>query len=157
MSTKVTPEGSAPVSDNADIGLANDVTANDPAEPTVNVVDAADVIAGASFTVSVNGWLASVPMPFVASNVRWYVPPVPVAGVPERVAVPSPLSTNVTPEGRAPVSLSAGAGTPVVVTTNDCGPPAVKSADAADVTAGASSTVSVNAWWLGSADAVASR
>ena len=42
----------------------------------------------------------------------------PAAGVPASVAVPSPLSTKVTPVGRAPVSLSAGVGNPVVVTVN---------------------------------------
>ena len=42
----------------------------------------------------------------------------PAAGVPARVAVPSPLSTKVTPVGSAPVSLSAGVGNPVVVTVN---------------------------------------
>ena len=31
----------------------------------------------------------------------------PASGVPARVAVPSPLSMKVTPEGSAPVSLSA--------------------------------------------------
>ena len=42
----------------------------------------------------------------------------PAAGVPERVAVPLPLSTKVTPVGSAPVSLSAEVGNPVVVTVN---------------------------------------
>ena len=42
----------------------------------------------------------------------------PAAGVPARVAVPSPLSTKVTPAGSAPVSVSAGVGNPVVVTVN---------------------------------------
>ena len=42
----------------------------------------------------------------------------PAAGVPARVAVPSPLSTKVTPVGSAPVSLSAAVGVPVVVTVN---------------------------------------
>ena len=40
----------------------------------------------------------------------------PVAGVPEMVAVPSPLSANEMPEASAPVSVSAGAGEPLVVT-----------------------------------------
>ena len=34
------------------------------------------------------------------------------------MAVPSPLSTNVTPVGNAPVSVSAEVGNPVVVTVN---------------------------------------
>ena len=41
--------------------------------------------------------------------------PVPAAGVPLRVAVPLRLSTNVTPAGRAPLLLSAGAGEPVAL------------------------------------------
>ena len=43
----------------------------------------------------------------------------PAAGVPANVAVPFPLLVNVTPEGRAPVRTSVGAGEPVVVTLND--------------------------------------
>ena len=39
--------------------------------------------------------------------------------VPLRVAVPFPLSTNVTPLGRLPDSVMAGVGVPVVVTEND--------------------------------------
>ena len=34
------------------------------------------------------------------------------------VAVPLPLSMNVTPLGRVPLSLSVGVGTPVAVTVN---------------------------------------
>ena len=49
----------------------------------------------------------------------------PGPGVPATVAVPSPLSVKVTPVGRAPASLSAGAGYAVVVTVNVPGVPAV--------------------------------
>ena len=38
------------------------------------------------------------------------------AGAPASVAVPSPLSTKLTPTGRAPDSDRAGVGTPVVLT-----------------------------------------
>ena len=48
--------------------------------------------------------------------VNLYVPPVPAAGVPESVAVPFPLSLNVTPDGSVPVSDKLGVGTPVDVT-----------------------------------------
>ncbi len=44
------------------------------------------------------------------------MPAVPPAGVPLSVAVPLPLSTNVTPLGSAPVRVSVGVGTPLVVT-----------------------------------------
>src|SRR5271157_273491 len=47
-------------------------------------------------------------------------------GVPLRVAVPFPLSTNVTPLGRLPDSVMAGVGLPVVVTVNDPNVPCVK-------------------------------
>ncbi len=41
-----------------------------------------------------------------------------VAGVPVSFPVPSPLSTNVTPEGSGLISVSVGVGTPVEVTGN---------------------------------------
>ena len=63
-------------------------------------------------------WLAAVPTPLLAVNVRGYVPPVPDAGVPLSVPVPLPLSLNVTPLGSVPASLSDGVGAPVVVTVN---------------------------------------
>ena len=49
----------------------------------------------------------------------------PAAGVPASVAVPSPLSVKVTPEGRLPLSvIVVVAGTPgVVVTVNSDDPP----------------------------------
>ena len=40
----------------------------------------------------------------------------PAPGVPASVAVPSPLSTNVTPAGSAPVDVSVGVGVPIAVT-----------------------------------------
>ena len=47
------------------------------------------------------------------------------------VAVPSPLPVKVTPDGRAPDSVTAATGLPVVVTVND---PAVPSANVAAAT-----------------------
>ena len=61
----------------------------------------------------------------------------PAAGVPARVAVPLPLSTKVTPEGSAPVSLSAGVGNPVVVTVKVPAVPVVNVVASALVIAGA--------------------
>ena len=46
------------------------------------------------------------------------MPPVPGAGVPESVAVPSPLSVKVTPPGSVPVSVIGGGGPPAVVIEN---------------------------------------
>src|SRR5215469_6839420 len=54
------------------------------------------------------------------------MPPVPTEGVPLRVAVPLRLSRKLTPYGSAPVSLSAGAEEPAVVTVNDPAEPTVK-------------------------------
>ena len=42
----------------------------------------------------------------------------PLAGVPDRVAVPSPLLTKVTPLGSVPDSVSVAFGFPVLVTVN---------------------------------------
>ena len=41
--------------------------------------------------------------------------------MPDRLAVPFPLSVNVSPAGSAPVSVSAGTGMPVVVTVKPSG------------------------------------
>jgi hypothetical protein len=49
-----------------------------------------------------------------------------VAGVPLSVALPLPLSTNVTPLGNAPTSVIAAAGMPTVVTEKNPGDPTVK-------------------------------
>ena len=49
------------------------------------------------------------------------MPPVPAAGVPLR----TPVLDNVTPEGRAPVSLNVGAGKPVPVTEKEPAVPTV--------------------------------
>ena len=70
---------------------------------------------GASFTVRVNGWVASVEMPLLAVIVRGYEPPLPTAGVPLNVAVPSRLLTKVTPLGSVPVRVMPGTGNPLVV------------------------------------------
>src|ERR1700691_628267 len=55
----------------------------------------------------------------------------------EMAAVPSPLSVKVTPAGRGPVPVSAGAGNPRVGTVKVTESPAVKVVDARLVIAGA--------------------
>ncbi len=70
----------------------------------------------------------------------------PAAGVPDRVAVPSPLSVKVTPLGNVPVSLSAAVGLPVDVTVKVPDDPSMKVVSFADVMAGAASTVRVKDW-----------
>jgi hypothetical protein len=80
--------------------------------------------------------------------VRWYVPAVPEAGRPARVAVPLPLSLKLTPEGSAPVSLMAvAAGYPaVVLTVKEPDRPVVNVAWSALVMVGDSSTNRVKDW-----------
>ena len=69
----------------------------------------------------------------------------PAAGVPASVAVPSPLSVNVTPEGSVPVSVTVVRAAGLVVTVNVPAVPTVKVVWSALVIAGASVTVSVKA------------
>ena len=54
------------------------------------------------------------------------MPPVPAWGVPASVAVPLRLSVKVTPAGKAPVSVMAAVGFPVVVMVNEPAWPTVK-------------------------------
>ena len=81
--------------------------------PTLNVVAVELVIAGAWFTVRVKACVASGDVPLAAESRRGNVPV--LVGVPEIVAVPLPPSTNVMPEGNAPLSEMTGVGEPEVV------------------------------------------
>jgi hypothetical protein len=76
--------------------------------------------------VSVNDRLASGPAPLWAVSVIGYLPPLPAAGVPWSVAVPSWLSLKVTPPGSSPASARLGTGDPLVLTVNDPACPTVK-------------------------------
>ena len=60
--------------------------------------------------------------------------------------MPFPLSANVTPLGREPVSVSDGVGVPVAVTANVPATPTASVAVLALVIAGARLTVNVNPW-----------
>ena len=145
LSTRVTPEGRAPVSVMAAVGFPVEVTENVPGEPWVKLELDPLVMAGAAgagATVRVNAWVASEPTPLEAVMVIGKLPAAP--GVPASVAVPSPLLTNVTPAGSEPVSLSVGVGTPVADTVNVPAEPLVKVVADADVIAGADFTVRVN-------------
>jgi hypothetical protein len=120
-----------------------------PALPTLNVVWSALVMLGASSTVRMKVWVAFGATPLLAVIVKVYVPPVPLAGVPARVAVPSPLSTKVTPLGRVALpSLSAGGvgNEWPVVTLKVPLCPTVKVVALPLVIEGGSSTVSVKLW-----------
>ena len=87
-----------------------------------------------------------VTLPTLLAAVIWIgkLPPLPAAAVPAIVAVPLPLSVNVIPAGSAPVSVSAGAGAPVVATVKLNGAPTIEDADAALVIAGATFSVRVS-------------
>ena len=78
-----------------------------------------------------------------------YVPPLPDAGVPLRVAVPSPLSLKVTPLGSAPDSVKDGVGKPVVSTVNDAEAPTANVVLLGLMMAGAWSTVKLKVWLAG--------
>jgi hypothetical protein len=68
------------------------------------------------FTFSVNVCCA-LPALLMAVNVTGNVPE--AAGVPLSVPVPLPLSVNLTPFGKVPLSAMLGVGAPVVVTVNE--------------------------------------
>ena len=71
LSVNVTLDGSAPVSDNVELGTPLVVTVKVPAWPAVKVVPAALVIPGAWLTVRVKLWVASGMTSFVALIVNW--------------------------------------------------------------------------------------
>jgi len=105
LSVKLTPAGTAPVSVIViEVGCPPVVvTVKLPATPSVNAAWLALVMAGGSLTVNVNDCVASGATPFDALIVTVYTPPLPTFGVPASVAVPSPLSVKLTPDGRVPV------------------------------------------------------
>ena len=128
------------------LGTPVDVTVKVPAGPTVKVVPAGLVIRHAWLTVRVKGWVAAGLTPFVALIVNGYVPPVFAAGVPASVAVPFPLSVNVTPDGRVSGAGKMHVGYPVVVTVKVPGWPTAKVAEAVLVIWHAWSTVRAKLW-----------
>ena len=79
------------------------------AAPTLALMVRIFLRAGALVTVRVNAWVA-VPFLFLAVRVSGYTPAAAFLGVPEIVAVPSPLSVNLTPDGSRPVLVILGAG-----------------------------------------------
>src|SRR5436190_2060820 len=90
------------------------------AVPVAKVALFADVIDGASFTVSVKLW-STVPPLLLASNVSGYALPLPAAGVPT-----SEPAVKLTPPGSAPLfRITVGVGRPHAVTGNDPAVPAV--------------------------------
>src|SRR5436305_1305256 len=100
LSVKVTLAGSAPDWVGAALsGKPVVVTLNVPAAPVWKVVVFELVMAGAWLTVGVKFCVAFGATPLLPVMTIGYVPPVPAAGVPAMVAVPSPLSVKVTLAG----------------------------------------------------------
>ena len=122
------------------------MTVKVPAWLAVKVVPAGLATLGAWSTVRVKGWVASGLTPFVAVIVNGYVPPVFAAGVPASVAVPSPLSVNVTPDGSVSGAGKVHVGYPVVVTVKVPAWPTAKAAESVLVIWHAWSTVRVKLW-----------
>ena len=118
------------------VGLPVAVTVKEPADPTVKVVALAEVMAGAESTVRVKDWVASGLHAVGGGDGDRVGAAGARAGVPARVAVPSPLSTKVTPVGRAPVSVSEAVGLPVDGHGEGPGDPSVKVALVAEVMRG---------------------
>src|ERR1017187_9533659 len=112
------PLGSGPDSASAGAGYPVARTVRCSPAPTLTLMARIFLMAGARVTVRVNAWVA-VPYLFLAVRVRGYTPAAAFLGVPEIVAVPSPLSVNLTPAGSQSVLVIFGAGKPVVVTVNE--------------------------------------
>src|SRR5260370_5339151 len=112
-----------------------------PAAPTWNVTAFALVIVGGWPTVSVKLCVAFGLTPFCAVNVMANVPD--AVGVPLSVPVPLPLLRNVTPLGKAPLSVMLGVGDPVVFTVNVPAAPTWNAAAVALVNFGGWPTVSL--------------
>jgi hypothetical protein len=70
LSAKVTPEGSAPVSESDGVGVPVVVTVKLSEVPVEKTTEFVDVMAGAWFTVSVKDWLALGLTPLLALMVR---------------------------------------------------------------------------------------
>ena len=92
----------------------------------------------------VNACVAFGVTAFAAEIVMLKIPP--EVGVPASLAVPSWLSVNVTPAGRAPDSEIAALGNPALVMVIDPDEPIVKLALLRLVRTGAWLTVSVKLW-----------
>src|SRR5712664_3119125 len=85
------PLGSGPDSARAGAGYPAARTVRCSAAPALTLIAGIFLMAGALVTVRVNAWVA-VPCLFLAVRVSRYTPAAALAGVPEIVAVPSPLS-----------------------------------------------------------------
>src|SRR5450755_1307485 len=143
LSVNVSVPGSVPDSVMAAAGYPVVVTVYVPATPVVKAAMLGLVMLGASLLVKVKLW-DTLPVPLVAVIWIGKLPPLLDWAVPAIVAVPLPLSVNEIPVGSAPVSVSAGAGSPVAVTVKLNAAPTIEDADAALVMAGAACSARVS-------------
>lgn len=114
-SVKDRPLGSGPDSARAGGGYPVAWMVHLSLAPSLALITGIFPMAGALVMVRVKVWVA-VPLAFLAFRISGYAPAAVFAGVPEIVAVPSPLPVNLTPEGSRPVLVIVGAGEPEVVT-----------------------------------------
>src|SRR5579862_9286659 len=138
----VIPLGIVPVAVIVGAGLPVAVGVKVPLEPRGVEKELADVMTGASPTIKVNAWVASGKTPLLALIVIGKLPS--EVGMPASLAVPSPLSVKVTPEGGEPVSDRAAVGAPAVVTVKLLVAPLANPTETAEVMAGGWSITSVN-------------
>ena len=143
LSVNVTPAG-RPVADNAHAGNPVVVTVKVPARLVVKVAAAELVIWHTWLTVRVKCWAMKGLTKLATAIVNAYVPA--VVGVPDSVAVPFPLSVNVTPGGNAPDSYKIGVGNPVVVTVKVPAWPTVKVAESALVNVSSARGTALLSW-----------
>src|SRR5947209_889865 len=98
--SKLTPFGSAPLRLTVGGRKPRVVTANVPAVPTVNVLPAGLVNAGASATATTRSSTVSGAVPLLAVNRSTWKPPVPAAGVPIQTAVCAVRAAGALPVAR---------------------------------------------------------
>src|SRR5207244_1635465 len=110
LSVKVTPAGSAPDSLRDGVGHPNAEMMNELLPPHRKVVLFGLVKLGPWLTVRVKFWWAFGGIALSAVSRSGKTPQLLIAGVPERVAVPSPLSWKLTPLGSAPDSVMVDTG-----------------------------------------------
>ena len=147
LSVKVTPVGRLPVSDMAGTGVPVAVTVSGgrPLHEGGRV-GARDARRNGNVDIQREGLGGVGADAVVGADGDRVLVPLPFAGVPARVAVPSPLSVKVTPLGSDPFPRGLAAGKPLVVTVKLPALAVEKVVGLPLVMPAASSTVSVKDW-----------
>ena len=101
---------------------------------STNVAETGALSVGAASTVRIKDWMASDPTPLCAVKVIGKVPL--WVGVPQRVAMSTPLSVKLTPSGRVPDSVIETFGSPIDVTSKTEGDPTSNVPEGGEVKAG---------------------